>query len=128
MDRVSHAVCMELGLRKCAVAHIKRGKYASGADYLLPEDRKIERVSWEGTYRYLGIEQLFQSDHAAVSDRPKAVYAKRLYQVWSSTLSSKHKVHATNTWAVAVFRYFFATVKWPLKALIQLDRLTRRVL
>ena len=114
VDRVSHAVGMELGLRKCAVTHIKQGKYASSENYLLPENQKMERVSQGGTYRYLGIELLFQNDHTAVRDRLKVVDVKCLYQVWSITLSYKHKVHAMNTWAVAVFCYFFATVKWHL--------------
>ena len=127
-DRVSLAVGMELGLRKCAVAHIKRGKYVNGEDYLLPEERRIERVAQGGTYRYLGIEQVFKSDHTTVRERLTKVYARRLNRIWSSALSSKHKAHATNTWAVAVFRYFFAQIKWPDKVLVQLDRLTRRTL
>ena len=128
VDRVSRAVGMELGLRKCAVAHVKRGKYVGGENYLLPEERKIERVAQGGTYWYLGIEQLFRADHTSVRERLTKVYAQRLHRIWSSALSSKHKVHATNTWAVSVFRYFFALVKWPLKELIQLDRLTRKIL
>ena len=55
VDRVSHAVGMELGLWKCAVVHIKQGKYAGSENYLLPENQKIERVSQGGTYRYLRI-------------------------------------------------------------------------
>ena len=53
---------------------------------------------------------------------------KRLQKIWASALSAKHKVHATNTWAVAVFRYFFCQAKWPEGELERLDRLTRRVL
>ena len=61
-------------------------------------------------------------------ERLTQAYAKRLNRIWSSSLSSKHKVHTTNTWDVAVFRYFFAQVKWPDKTLVQLDRLTRKIL
>ena len=48
VDRVSLAVGMELGLRKCAVAHINRGRYVNREDYLLPEERRIERVAQGG--------------------------------------------------------------------------------
>ena len=41
-------------------------------------------------------------------------------------MSAKHKMHATNTWAVSVFRYFFAQIKWPDKVLVELDRFTRK--
>ena len=119
---------MELGLRKCAVAHVQHGRYVSGENYLFPEERTIKRVPQGGAYKYLGIEQLFTADHTSVRVRLQQVYTKRLYKIWSSSLSAKHKVHATNTWAVAVFQYFFPLVKWPHNALVQLDRLTRRIL
>ena len=128
VDRVSRAVGMELGLRKCAIAHVKRGKYVSGENYLLPEGRTIEQVSQGGAYKYFGIKQLFNADHTSVRECLTKMYAKRLHKIRASALSSKHKVHATNTWAVAVFRYFFPLMKWPHNALVQLDRLTRRIL
>ena len=33
-----------------------------------------------------------------------------------------------NTWAIAVFRYFFAQVKWPDRTLVQLDILTHKIM
>ena len=98
---------MELDLRKCAVAH----KLVKGKDYLLDEERRIEHVPAGGTYKYLGIAQVFQPNHKTIRDRLTKIYTRRLNQIWSSSLSSKHKVHTTNTWAVAVFRYFFCQVK-----------------
>ena len=127
MDRVSHVVGMELGLRKCAVPHVRHGKVVDGENYLLPEERTIECVAQGGTYRYLGIEQVFQSDHTTVREHLMQAYAKCLNRIWSSSLSYKHKAHVTNTWAVAAFRYFFVQVKWPDKTLVQLDRLTRKI-
>ena len=117
-----------MGLRKCAVAHVKQGKYVSGENYLLPEERTIERVLQGGAYKYLGIEQLFTADHTSIRVSLQQVYVKWLFKIWSSSLSAKHKVHATNNWAVAVFQYFFPLVKWPHNALVQLNRLTRRIL
>ena len=78
VDRVSRAVGMEFGLRKCAVAHVKRGQYVEGENYLLEEERKIERIAQGGTYRYLGIEQVFKTDHATVRECLKKVYTDRL--------------------------------------------------
>ena len=128
VDRVSCVVGMELGLRKCAIAHVQCGKYISGENHLLPEERMIEQVAQGGAYRYLGIKQLFTADHISVRECLKQVYAKRLHKIWSSALSAKHKVHAMNTWAVAVFRHFFPLVKWTHNALVQLDRLTCKIM
>lgn len=37
VDRVSRTVGIELGLRKCAVTHVKQGKYVSGENNLMLE-------------------------------------------------------------------------------------------
>lgn len=58
VDRMLHAVGMEFGLRKCAVIHIKRGKYVNGENYLLEEEQKIESIVQGGTYWYFAIEQV----------------------------------------------------------------------
>ena len=128
VDRVLRAVGMELDLWKCVIAHIKWGKYVYGEDYLLLEERRIKRVVQGGTDRYLSIQQEFKSNHMSVRECLTKVYAKRVNQIWSSALSTKHKVHATNTCAIVMFRYFFTQIKWPDKVLIQLDRLTHRTL
>jgi len=63
MDRMSESIGMKLGLRKCAIAHIECSKLVKGEDYELDQERKIERAPTEGTYKYLGIAQVFQPDH-----------------------------------------------------------------
>ena len=75
-----------------------------------------ERVAHGGTYQYLGIKQVFKSSQTAVREHLTKVHAKCLHWIWYSSLISKHKVDATNTWDVAVFRHFFAQVKLPDKA------------
>ena len=82
VDRVLREVGMELGLRKCAVAHIKRGKCVNGL-----EEQRIKR-STEETYQYLGTEHVFESNLASVTEQLMKVYAKRLNQIWSSVSSA----------------------------------------
>ena len=101
--------------------------YVGRKDYLLEEEQKIECVAQGGTYRYLGIE-VFKPDHATIREHLTEAYVKRLCCIWCSALSAKHKVHTTNTWAMPLFRYFFTQVRWPLHSLVQLDRMTRRIL
>ena len=62
VDRVSRVVGMELGLRKCTVAHVASGRLTTGEDFILPEDRHISAVANGNTYRSLGIEQVFKPD------------------------------------------------------------------
>ena len=128
VDRVTTAVGMELGLRKCAVAHMEKGKVVQCEDFLLPEDRTIAAVSGGETYRYLGIEQVFKSDHEGTRRKLTKAYVKRLRRIWSSDLNAKHKASATVGWAVSMFRYFFNHVLWTKGALVALDRKTRSVI
>jgi len=107
VDKVSQAIGMKFGLRKCAIAHIEQGKLVKGKDYKLDEESTIERVPAGGTYKYLGIAHVFQPDHKAIRAKLTGVYMKELNKIWASALSAKQKVHATNTWAVVVVRYFF---------------------
>jgi len=125
VDKVLQVTDMKLHLRKCAVAHIERGKLVEGKNY---KESTIERVLAGGIYKYLGIAQVFQPDHKAIRAKLAGVYTKRLNKIWAPAFSAKHKVHATNTWAVVVLWYFFCRVKWPEGELERLDQLTRRAL
>ena len=129
VDRVASAVGMKLGLRKCGVAHMQKGKVLPGPENpgTSPDDG-IQCLSDKDTYRYLGIEQLFATDDKKVKDSVIAEYKKRLHKIWKSQLNSRHKVDATNTLAISLLRYRFVTVKWTRRELRDLDVLTRKVL
>ena len=126
VDRVSKAIGMELGLRKCAVAHMSQ-RQIEAENYLLSEGRVIGSLTRENVYRYLGIEQMFKPSLAPVKERIKRTYVQRLRRIWSSSLNARFKVQATNIWAVSVLRYF-SHLKWTRTELGSLDRKTRAVL
>lgn len=85
VDRVSGAVGMKLGLRKCAVAHMSRGGKAKfEADLELPECRAVKNLVHGQAYRYLGIEQVFQKEFTEVTSRLRREYLKRIRSIWRS--------------------------------------------
>ncbi len=123
VGRVSDAVGMELGLTKCAEAHMKNGRVETdegGGTGLLRLAMK------EDPYTYLGITQVFDPDLATIRERLKKDFGRRMNGIWGSELNGLNKVKATNSWAVSIFRYFFACLKWTHRELIKLDRDTRR--
>lgn len=128
VDRVSKAVGMELGLRKCGIARLnaKSGKAVWDEGMKLPGDRTIATVT--DAYRYLGVDQLLKANVATVKRRLKEKYVARLHKVWSSRLNGKNKVAATNSWAVSTFSYFFGCLKWSRGELDLLDKKTRAVI
>ena len=52
----------------------------------------------------------------------------RLRKIWDSLLTGKIKANLTNSWAVSIYRYYFACLKWTRKEVQQLDMLTRTIL
>ena len=123
VDRVSTAIGMRLGLRKCAVAHMV-GRCITSADYVLSQDRTIASLSYENVYKYLGVKQVFRPALTTIKKRVTQTYHRRLRRIWGSELNARHKVNATNVWAVSVFRYFFF-LKWSRRDLDALDRKIR---
>ncbi|TVU87020.1 hypothetical protein FQP89_23625, partial [Vreelandella titanicae] len=55
-------------------------------------------------------------------------YVRRLRKIWSSELSGKNKVFATNMLAVPVLLYSFGVLKWARKDLRDLDIKTRKII
>ena len=128
VDEVSEAMGMSLGLRKCAVAHMECGVCVEGSEVILRDERKIQNLRWPDVYKYLGISQLFDPNGKAIREALTTEYLKRIRIVWSSDLSAKHKVDATNTWATAVFPYFFPIMRWYRTNLAAVDAKTRSIL
>ena len=128
VDRVSSCVGMELGLRKCAVANLVKGRLGESQDFLLDSDRLVQAVTEGNAYRYLGIEQVFNTNHKTMREKLENIYVKRLRKIWNSNLNAGNKVKATNSWAIPVLRYFFNHVKWGHRDLLSLDRKTRAVI
>ena len=129
MDRVASAVGMKLGLRKCGVAHVQKGKVLPGPEIpsAAPED-VIKCLFDKDTYRYLGVKQLFATDDKKMQNSVIAEYKKRLHEIWKSQLNLHHKLDAINTLAICLLRYWFLAVKWTRRELRDLDLLTRKVL
>ena len=117
VDRASRAVGMKLRLRKCAVAHVKHGKYVNGETTFCQRRGQLNEYPREVPTSTSALSNCSLLTTRPFRERLQREYAKRLFKIWSSSLSAKHKVHATNSWAVAVFRYFFPLVKWPHNAL-----------
>ena len=89
VDRVSKAVGMELGLRKCAVANIKRGKLQEAGALALSDDRTVPAARKDDPYRYLGVEQVIEPALTTVKKKLVEKYMLRLWRIWSSDLNSQ---------------------------------------
>ena len=89
---------------------------------------RMAEMAYGETYRYLEVAQLFGANQARTKERIKKEFIARLRKCWSSQLNAHKKNKANNSWATAVLQYFFGTIRWSDRELVELDRKARRIM
>ena len=126
----SRDIGMEFGLDKCAVVHLHRGRSTeiNNNDIELVNNTIIHHLGVEETYSYLGLPQRHVQDVVGVKTILFKNYRRLLRNIWSSELSGKFKVEATNMFAIPPILYSFGGLKWNVDELRNFDRSTRKIL
>jgi hypothetical protein len=93
----SDDIHMEFGLEKCAKITLKIGKLISSQNLVTDNNREIQELEQEKTYKYLGIEESEGIQHQQMKDRLKQEYNRRLRMVLKSELNTRHKITAITT-------------------------------
>nr|CAH7767457.1 unnamed protein product [Callosobruchus chinensis] len=114
----SHAIGMEFGAKG------RRGD--SGEEERLVDGSILRQLHAGDTYNYLGVAQSHIQEAKIVKECLRRKYLHRLRQIWSSELSGKNKVAATNMLAVPSVLYTFGAIHWTVEELRQLDIKTRK--
>ena len=122
------AVGMALGIRKCAVAHMRGGAVKRHVGEIRVAGGEVQEVEVGDPYRYLRVHQVMRVHAKVTKMRIRTEYLRRVRLVWNSALNAGEKVRAHNVWAVAVLRYYFAVTEWHPSDLLELDRATRGTL
>nr|CAI5831945.1 unnamed protein product [Callosobruchus analis] len=127
VQEYSHAIGMEFGTDKCAMVHLKKGRCEDSEEEEQLVDGSILRQLHAGdTYIYLGVAQRHVQEANTVKECLRRKYLHRLRQIWSSELSGKNKVAATNMLAVPLLLYTFGALHWTVDELRQIDTKTRK--
>lgn len=130
VEEYTRDIGMEFGLDKCAVIHLQRGRVGEGieGDVELIDGRMMRQLRGEETYQYLGVAQSGIQDAGEVKRSLQDKYKRLTRKIWSSELTGKNKVTATNMLAVPIVSYSFGVVKWTMKELDDLDVTTRKIM
>ena len=89
---------MELGIRKCGVLVLKRGRIVRCDGIELPNDEIIKEVGQEG-HTYLGIVELDTVKKDEMKGRTVGEYKRRLRLVLKSKLNGRNKITAIDDYA-----------------------------
>ncbi|XP_026313592.1 uncharacterized protein LOC113225487 [Hyposmocoma kahamanoa] len=120
----SSSVRMELGIDKCAVVHVEKGRVMH-SDGINIGTNHLRVLSETETYRYLGMSQTIGVKEADVKQGVCEVFYGRLKNVLNSYLSGVNKIRAYNSWVMPVLMYTFGVLKWTQTELDALDRRVR---
>ena len=127
VEEVSGPMGMELGLRKCAVAHMIRGKKVMDGEIKMESGKEISELEEGEVYRYLGVAQMFGANPTKTKKGIEKEYITRTREVWRSAMGVRKKVEAQNVWEAGVMRYSLGTLDWTNSDVRELVRTTRRV-
>ena len=128
IEDFTHDIGMELGLNKCAVIHMKKGKYTSLGGVLLKSGGEINELQEEDNYKYLGIEELVGIEHEKVKEKVWKKAKNKLRKILETELSSRNMITAINECVLPIITYSFGVVKWLEGDLKEFDVNVRKML
>ena len=80
---------MCFGLDKCAHLSLCRGKVVASDDIVLPDGQLIKSLSYDETYKYLGVLECEDIKHSTMIASFKKEYIRRLKVLLRSHLNAK---------------------------------------
>ena len=145
---VSDEIEMQFGLDKCAKASYKKGKLTKTNNVKLDDTcviyKKgkltktnnvkldytcvIQEHAQEGTYKYLGIDEGNGIKHAAMKERARKEYYRRIKMIRKSELNSRNNITAINALAIPVASYSLNVINWQMKEIGKMDAKTRKLM
>ena len=112
----SEDIGMELGLKKCGVVILQKGKLVKFDGIHLPNQEIMKEVDENG-YTYLGILDLDKIKEHEMKIKVRAERHRRLRLILKSKLNGKNKTQAINTSMVALLRYGAGIIDWKVDEL-----------
>ena len=99
--------CMEcIGLRwnekKCAVAHVKKGRLEQTESIKIGELRPIDSLGEDKNYKFLGVLENTKQEDKLVLESAAKTYLQRMSIISASPLSDLFKTTASNQYALSI--------------------------
>ena len=128
IEMFTNDIGMELGLNKCAVVHIRKGKYEKLEGVTFKSGGIIQELQNDDCYKYLGIEELVGIQHNAVKEKIRKKAKAKLRKLLETELSSRNMVFAINECVLPVISYSFGIINWLEGELKKIDTDIRKML
>ncbi|XP_044757740.1 uncharacterized protein LOC123315901 [Coccinella septempunctata] len=126
--KFSGDIGMSLGLEKCAVVEVKRGKMVRQQNIQLRDGREIRSLGVEDSYKYLGIQQTHEIRQQENKREAESELFRRTRKALGTQLSGKNIITAINMWAVPAFTCTAGALSWSKTNLQRIDQKIRTTL
>ena len=128
IERFSTDIGMELGLGKCKVVNLVRGKYVKLGGVLLESGGLIAELEEDEIYKYLGVEELDGIKHEKMKENIWQAAKKKLRKILESELNSRNIIQAVNECCLPIVSYSFGIINWNESDLKGMDVSIRKML
>ena len=128
IEKFSSDIGMKLGLKKCKIINLKRGRYACVGGVVLRCGGVIEELGQGEVYKYLGVEELEGIKHEKMMTKIWQEAKSKLRKILETELNSKNMFLAINECVLPAISYSFGIINWPESELKDLDVRIRKLL
>ena len=109
----------DVGLRwnpkKCAVVHVRRGVHVTdNSGMILDETARMPILEDGKQYKFLGVLGSLTQEDKLVLECAVKEYLRQMSVIWTSPLSDRNRVTASNQFALPVLGYLMWTQQWPI--------------
>lgn len=124
----SESIKMQMGVEKCAVLNVKRGKIQESEQITLMSCMTIPTLNNNDSYKYLGIKQALDIRTPEMKEQFRQKLLTRISLLLKAKLNSKSLFTAINIWAIPSIAYSFGILTWSATDLREMDRKIRTML
>ena len=128
IEEFTRDIGMEMGLNKCAVIHIKKGKHEKLGGITLKSGGVIQELQDGECYKYLGVDELVGIDHDKMKEKVWKKAKGKLRKLLETELNSRNMIVAINECILPIITYSFGVVNWTEGNLKELDVNIRKML
>ena len=128
VEKFTADIGMELGLKKCKIVNLQRGKYVKLGDIELESGGVIQELGQDEVYKYLGVEELDGLKHEDMKLKVWKDAKAKLRKLLESELNSRNLIVAINECILPIISYSFGVLNWLESELKNLDIGVRKMM
>ena len=102
MKKISDNIGMQFRLDNCAKVTYTKGKIVKNENITLDLSTTINELQQEETYKHLGIQEAEGVTNAAIKEKARKEFSRRIRAILQTELNARNKIMAINSLAIPI--------------------------